>query len=377
MTPRKKGSRRELTVAFLAFISAAVVACATVKIHQRVQAGHLAKSLIFDHAAHVENADCSDCHDGIDKSTTSTGGTFIGKGDHGGCAACHEDETKDKKKCEMCHQKGTPKKIKLTRVNRMIHFSHKKHEAIFAKRAAKLVADAKAQGKKDFKAPSSCKHCHKAAYTNKLAGMPMLGKMAVCTDACHKQDLSDQTCTKCHTKLQRQRLAAVAQLGHRDSFLRRHGTAARNSGRCAQCHDQTYCADCHARTAAMPLSIRYPEKVNASFIHRGDFLGRHAVQARAQPATCKKCHGNQYCTSCHEMRGVVRRLPQRLSQAARKVHAAQWMTPGQPGFHGRKARRNAARCASCHDQGAASNCVRCHKVGALGGNPHPRSFKWA
>lgn len=377
-------SRRELLLPALLFLAVTAVACATVKIHQRVQAGALAKALLFDHADHVANHDCSDCHAGVakseglrDKRGKVKVGAFIPKKNHGGCADCHEDEVKNKKKCTMCHAKGADKKIALTRVNRLLKFSHKQHMEVFAKRAKKLAAEAKAKGKKDFKAPAACKHCHAKAYTNKKPGMPMLGKMAVCTDACHKQDLVDQACDKCHTQLQRQTLAAVAQLGHQGNFLKRHGTLARNTGRCAQCHDQTYCADCHAKTAAMPLSIRYPEKINARYIHRGDFIGRHQVQARAQPTTCKKCHGNQYCTTCHQMRGVVRPAPLLARSKARSVHGPQWMTPGQAGFHGRKARRNAARCASCHDQGAASNCVRCHKVGGLGGNPHPRSFKWA
>jgi hypothetical protein len=43
--------------------------------------------------------------------------------------------------------------------------------------------------------------------------------------------------------------------------------------------------------------------------------------------------------------------------------------------HGRAARRDIASCAACHDQGAASNCVRCHKVGAFGGSPHPPGWR--
>ena len=64
------------------------------------------------------------------------------------------------------------------------------------------------------------------------------------------------------------------------------------------------------------------------------------------------------------------------SAAGRRVHGADVMKPGTPGFHGNQARRAINRCASCHDQGAQSNCVRCHKVGELGGNPHPTGFSW-
>lgn len=354
-------ARRELYIALICFgFTAFIVACATMKVKPNIHSGALASFLKFDHAAHAENADCSDCHGDVAKADKSTRGAFIPKKGHGGCADCHEDEVK--KNCEMCHIKGQTKKIELTRVNRLITFSHKKHEEIFKK-----------QGKKE-----SCKHCHAAAYTSKKPGMSLLGKMAVCTDACHKQDIAKQDCGKCHQQLHRQRLEAVAQLGHQGNIIRRHGRHAYKTERCVQCHDQTFCADCHAKTAAMPLSLKYPENIKARFIHRGDFIGRHAVQARANPSTCRKCHGNQYCQSCHQMRGVVRPpIPTANPNKVRRVHGAEWMTPGASNFHGRKARRNAGRCASCHDQGAASNCIRCHKVGALGGNPHPTNFKWA
>lgn len=377
-TPRGRTSqgRRDLLIGLVAFVGFALVACATVKINQRIKSGALARQLIFPHSVHVENADCADCHKGIKESTGPTLGKYIGKGKHGGCVACHEDEVK--KKCEMCHVKGQDKKVELTRINRMVNFSHAAHQPRVQQALAAKTPVGKDGKKVDAKKLVTCKQCHAAAYKTKKAGTPMLGKMAVCTDACHKKDIKDQACDKCHTQLTRQRLEAVLHLGHQGNFLKRHGTLARNSAeRCAQCHDQTYCADCHGRTSSMPLSIRYPEKINNRYIHRGDFIGRHMVQARAQPTTCKKCHGNQYCTTCHEMRGVVRPAPTAVGSKVRAVHGAQWMTPGQAGFHGREARRNAARCASCHDQGAASNCVKCHKVGALGGSPHPRNFKWA
>jgi hypothetical protein len=46
-------------------------------------------------------------------------------------------------------------------------------------------------------------------------------------------------------------------------------------------------------------------------------------------------------------------------------------------FHGRAARRDILACASCHEQGPATNCIRCHKVGAYGGNPHPNGWRSA
>ena len=61
-------SRRELLLPLTLFVAITAVACATVQIHQRVRSGALAKALIFGHAEHIENQDCSDCHKGIEKS---------------------------------------------------------------------------------------------------------------------------------------------------------------------------------------------------------------------------------------------------------------------------------------------------------------------
>ena len=334
-----------------------VVACATVGL----KSGLLHTQLKFDHAAHTEQGACGDCHEGIAKSEGPTRGAFIPKG-HKVCANCHEDETKDKAKCKMCHI-GSNEKVALPRRDRGLTFSHKAHLERFKK----------AFGKKD----PGCKHCHAEAFKAKKAGTKMLGKMAMCTDSCHKGELTAQNCDKCHRNLQRQPMQAVAQLGHQGDFIKRHGIFARNTERCAQCHDQTHCANCHAKTATMPLSIKYPERVNARFVHQGNFLARHSAEARAQPVLCKKCHGNEHCASCHQVQGLQRPVAGASnSDKVRQAHGPSWMVAGTPGFHGRAARRDAARCASCHDQGQASNCIRCHKVGAFGGNPHPPGFRW-
>jgi hypothetical protein len=341
-------------------VACAAAACATVSLRGPKP---LHEQLKFSHMLHVAQGDCDSCHGEIAKSDGPTKGKFIKKG-HEACTDCHEDETKDKKKCTMCH-KGSNMKISLTRRDRLVIFSHKKHLAL-----------PKAQHK--FM-KGGCKHCHKKAYSATKAGTNLNGPMAVCTDACHKKDLKDQDCAKCHRKLTRQSLVAVAQLGHQGNFIKRHGQLARNTQRCAQCHDQTYCGECHAKTAAMPLSIRYPENVNSQYIHRNNFVARHAVEARSNPTTCRKCHGARHCQTCHQMAGLVGPAAgTKLAKAGklRKVHGPSWMVPGTTGFHGRFARRDASKCASCHDQGAASNCVTCHKVGGLGGNPHPPSFKW-
>ena len=62
---------------------------------------------------------------------------------------------------------------------------------------------------------------------------------------------------------------------------------------------------------------------------------------------------------------------------AKNPHPPGWVLPGSGagGFHGDEARRNITSCAACHDQGAQSNCISCHKVGGVGGDPHPGGFR--
>jgi len=326
---------------------ATVVACATLQ----PKGDRLAAALKFSHKKHAdEGVECGDCHGDVAKDKGPTDGRFI-KGKQS-CKECHEEQVD--KQCGYCHL-GQDKKITLTRLKRRLRFSHAAH----AKRT------------------KGCGDCHQAATTAAHPGVSLVPTMKGCVSRCHQKEMRAQRCDSCHVDLQRQRLKPVAQLGHQAGFLKRHGPLARDAARCASCHDQTHCADCHAKTAPMKISLAFPERTKARFIHRGDWLGRHGVKASAEPATCRKCHGGRHCSSCHELQGVV--PPTKATAGvggARNPHGPAWMTPGAAGFHGRKARRNISSCAACHDQGASSNCVSCHTVGGLGGSPHPRSFRW-
>ena len=131
--------------------------------------------------------------------------------------------------------------------------------------------------------------------------------MATCT-ACHNhaQDYAVGRCTPCHTDL-KQYDKPVKDYSHEADFLETHGKWALASvASCSSCHDQTMCAQCHtATTRPMPPSIQFPEKVTADFIHRGDWISRHAIEQRADPTSCTKCHGTGYCQSCHAFQGVA------------------------------------------------------------------------
>ena len=221
-----------------------------------------------------------------------------------------------------------------------------------------------------LKTVKDCKTCH--------VELPEVGDaqakappMAACT-SCHRhqQEFAEARCTPCHVDLKGY-LPRTA-FAHQGDWLRIHGAQARPTAEsCAQCHDQTHCAECHAAqtTAARP-SVVFPEEVARPFIHRGDYVSRHTVDARANPASCRSCHGSAFCEACHTQQGLTS-----AATNIRDPHPGGWSTDkGTSHFHGDAARRDILSCAGCHDNGASSTCVGCHQVGGIGGNPHPTTF---
>ena len=329
----------------------ALSACAALQ-HRSTR---LAAALKFSHRRHAtEGLQCDACHQGVERSAGLATKRHIPTKQT--CKECHEDQLASE--CVYCHLGGSQQRaVKLGRPGRRLRFSHLSHQA---------------------RDKAGCKGCHPRAAAAQAPGARLVPDHRGCARRCHQRALQDQRCGKCHQDLLRYPLRPVTRVGHRGNFIKRHGALARSPGRCLACHDQTHCGGCHGRTAAMPLSVRFSERVTARFVHRGDFLGRHARQAKAEPATCLKCHGARHCSSCHELQGLARPAAGATERvSSRSPHGPQWMTPGTADFHGRKARRQIASCAACHDRGAGSNCVTCHKVGALGGNPHPRGFVWS
>jgi hypothetical protein len=297
----------------------------------------------FPHEKHG-GFECTDCHTGIIKSTA------LGDSKLPGVA-----------KCEECHDRSAPAdaaKFNVpTREARQyeIRFDHAAH----LKRVPK----------------ADCTACHKE--------LPEIGQpwkttppMAACT-ACHNHavDFAEARCTPCHVSLKRFPLKPMTEFAHVGNWVKEHGRLAKSSAEtCAACHEQTYCAQCHTpATGPMRPEIRFPERVETDFIHRADFISRHQLEAQANPASCRKCHGTFFCESCHAEQGLSPRVLN-----PREPHPQpDWTTKGSGNFHGDAARANILACAGCHDQsGPSSICVLCHKVGGSAGvNIHPPGFK--
>ena len=305
-------------------------------------AGDLIKAPHDKHrAAKVE---CLACHEEVYDAKTLDGNYRPAEGK---CLECHKEE-KAKGNCAFCHTdvKHARAYPKRTRTLKLSHAAH--IEAV----------------KED------CARCHKVL-PEPVRRRDATPTMAACL-GCHQHraDYDEGRCDVCHVDLARYPLKPLSDFSHAGDYVKQHGRDARASvDTCANCHEQTFCADCHARTVSTRIELKFSERVQSDFIHRGDYLVRHALDARSDPASCSRCHGATFCEGCHAAQDLTSRGPN-----PRDPHPPGWSLPGAAQFHGPAARRDISACAACHDQGPRSTCINCHKVGGIGGNPHPAGY---
>jgi hypothetical protein len=298
---------------------------------------------MFPHSPHVENdVKCLECHKGVEDAAKLDPAVRHVKLNPKSkvCADCHGDEIA---------KVVAPKRTKEYRLT----FSHQDHV---------------------FQVDGKCQTCH-VRLADKGDDEAPTPPMSACT-GCHNHadDFAQAKCSPCHVDLRAFPLKPVSDYSHAGDFKRNHGAVARTSAAaCATCHDQTFCADCHspATTPAGP-AIRWPEEVQRDFIHRGDFQGRHMIEAGANPSSCARCHGTAFCESCHKQSNVAAPTNP-FAAGEREPHPTNWGTSAE---HGKAARRNILACAACHESNAGNAllCAGCHAVGGLGGNPHPAGF---
>lgn len=300
--------------------------------------------IIVSHSRHdAAGASCSDCHGAIE-SATDLSHSFAP--DEKACLTCHERDN-----CSTCHTQAElrtarqPKEHSLT-------FSHAAHmPRVGEKGCAACHSDAKTSDSSHVQVPNmdQCLTCHE-----------------------HAQQYAAADCQSCHKSLRTLPLKAVAEFEHGADWLGRHGLAARSLGAsCQQCHSQSTCTNCHTKNAITTPTRLFPEAVERNLIHRGDFATSHAIDARLDGDTCLRCHNADTCVSCHRAVGLAED-----GTNPRNPHPRGYgVRGGGVSFHGDDARAHIETCAACHDQGAASNCVDCHRVGGIGGNPHPAGWQ--
>lgn len=119
----------------------------------------------------------------------------------------------------------------------------------------------------------------------------------------HPEDVGKgrPTCSECHEAGQ---AVPYARFDHTVSFSENHRQEAyQNEKVCSMCHDQSFCNDCHVTHTELKPSVKNQTDTYRGTPHRGDYLSRHRIDARIDPTSCFRCHGNpkasQNCVTCH------------------------------------------------------------------------------
>lgn len=295
------------------------------------------------HGRHAKaEVDCITCHETIFDSTSLETRNLPKQKK---CFECHKDE---QQQCGFCH----------TQPDKPLTYAARE-------RGTKMDHAAHLERVKE-----DCSVCHQKL-PEPFVTEGLAPPMAAC-NSCHEHEVqfAKGDCEICHKDLSRYPIKPVLAFSHQANYLKSHRLDARSGESCAQCHDESFCSECHARTVSAPVELLMAERVDRHFIHRADFESRHSIEAKADGSLCQRCHGQSFCADCHTQKRLTPLADTTVNPHPRGFGSDR----SSPAFHGPAARRDIASCAACHDQGAASNCVSCHKVGGIGGTPHPPSW---
>jgi hypothetical protein len=181
----------------------------------------------------------------------------------------------------------------------------------------------------------------------------------------HKEyaEMKRSECNECHKS------EGIAP-NHDADWTRGHRVTASKAGNnCAQCHEQSWCLDCHQGggiNADLTRDTFGRDYVPKS--HRSDFITLHPIKALDNPQTCYRCHDQKYCTACHD----------RFPKGSLRIKSHMMLGPNNQRYapalneHATEARRNLQSCQACHPEGDV--CIQCHAQKGGGTNPHPRNW---
>jgi hypothetical protein len=297
----------------------------------------------FPHRKHVlANVSCTDCHGKLDHDD----GRELHVPTDASCttSGCHA-KPHDPGPCLNCH--ATPEALgQLAEARDHLDFDHARHLP---------------------RTNGNCMRCHSGVSEGDDHLRPAMATCFKCHD--HEAQQDARQCNACHKNLENGSESPATHLAHDGDWVHEHGVrAASSADLCQTCHTEKFCASCHGVTvAALPATLHFADPFTPS-VHRAGFAARHSLEAKSDPGACQQCHQPSRCVTCHVAKGVA-------GSGRLSPHPPGWVgITAAESQHGREARRDPAACASCHGGAGEALCVSCHKVGGVGGNPHPPGF---
>ena len=323
------------------------------------------RTLLFDHASESHRElRCEQCHVGATESTRADESLLPAERT---CLPCHADQiARDGatvERCATCHVGATEGSVPVIPVSHAptprLRFSHRAHAR---------------EGMR-------CVECHRGLFDEGAPGSDLdpgrhLPTMRSCF-RCHGGPSAEASteCTTCHLMLPDGRMRDEYPEGsldppewlfgmHHDAdFIVRHRWIAADQGaKCATCHAESECAECHDGRVSPPR------------VHPNDWLTVHAPAARRDEPRCTSCHTTQtFCAECHARLGTSTIAAPNVRSTMRFHPPAEVWTRG-PMLHAREAQRSMTTCTSCH---AERDCVVCHGASGVGAgiSPHPPGFR--
>jgi cytochrome c-type protein NapC len=311
------------------------------------------------------NAFCNECHHGPESTweydtkapwSKQHAKAVTANGPEGCVEACHET-----KYCYDCHNKLKP-----------IPASHKAPDWL-RKKAEDIGVHAEV-----FKAqPTSCEICHGADMPNKnkfCSGCHAL-------ELPHPQDFKKfhsktgkdkpQVCANCHTF--KELCSDCHHKGAKDGtpWARVHGGVVNEGGAAScfeKCHEDKYCAACHASSNVVPASHNANNWVKRAAL---DKPAAHTQTYEKAADSCVYCHGagkpdkNKFCMGCHKL---VMPHPSGYGAEGKGNGGAH-----AEGFKDKKLDRKL--CANCHAQAACDGCHHGYTGAKRWVNYHPATVE--
>jgi predicted CXXCH cytochrome family protein len=259
-------------------ITVSVIAGSCATLIDREKAGEdtaQVRGYVFSHSLHVDQGldDCSICHD----VTSDTPGALSMPG-HDLCSVCHEipesgtevpETVEERQKCDFCHVRDDYS---------VTQFSSKLSDEVIWDHAPHVNAEL------------DCKTCH----TSLDQGHVVKGSMKPWCMDCHgdtRPALNE--CSVCHSQMSKdaipkfrkgQRIAHDAP----EIWERVHGEEARVDPMfCALCHDQEQsCEACHSQQAPDDHTLAWRNRT-------------HGLVSSWDRQRCAVCHEETFCIQCH------------------------------------------------------------------------------